>query len=74
MLGGRNRKASSAGEQYSSYDHLTLNNLVGDFDHHLLNQVSNFRAISWTEGLLGPANKGGEVEVFQSSNHLTNLP
>ena len=30
-------------------------------------QVNNFRALSWTEGLLGPANKGGEV--IKSYNH-----
>ena len=64
MLGGRNRKASFAGEQHSSKDHLALDNFVGDLNHHLMNQVSNFRAISWTEGLLGPANKGGQVKVF----------
>ena len=39
-----------------------------------MRQVNNFRAISWTEGLLGAANKGGEVKVFPLSNYLINLP
>ena len=56
--------------------HLVLDLLVEDLDHHLheFPQVSNFRAISWTEGLLGAASKGGEVKVFPSSNYLSTCP